>query len=977
MMRRPWQIHLSRALGAVAVYAGLSGAVIAQDVQEEIVVTGSRIRQDPLEQKAPLLTLTEEDIKRTGLSSLGDLLQRLSTSGSPLTTRFNSSGNFGFPPDGGGIGAGATTVDLRNLGSKRSLVLVDGLRWVSESSASGVGSAVDLNTIPLSVVERIEVLQDGASAIYGSDAIAGVVNVITKKNFEGLELAAYLGTYDESGGTEDYTFTIGTSNERTNMMFAASYVDQRRIRASDIEQSSTPIPFVTDGTGGSSGTPQGRFAFTDPNTGLDFDCTTNDGVGGIPNYDPANPCAGDDFHPFTTADRFNFANYNLVLTPSERVNLYTQVQHELTPKVTLYAKGMFNRRESTNQAAPEPLFIGPDAGNGNLLDTISVDVTNPYNPFGFTLNSNPDAGDVNFVFAGRRPLEGGPRIFDQTVETWYASAGLQGEFDALSRTFYWDLNTLKSENRADQVKQGGYNSAHIALALGPVDTCEAVNGCVPLDFFGGQGADGSGTITPEMLDWIGFVQKDLSEQELFSVSGNISGHLFELPAGPLQFAAGFEHREQDGFFQPDAVVVAGESAGVPSSPTRGGFNVDEFYGELNIPLLANLPLVELLEVSAAVRNSDYDEFDDTTTKFGLRWRPIEDLLVRATAAEGFRAPSIGELFGSDARFDQTLSDPCSDLLGLSGGAVASPELQAACIDLGVPADGSYVQFNPQISVTTGGNALLEAETSDSYTVGVVYAPEWAKEASWTNGLEFEVTYWDFELEDAIQAPDAQVQLDGCIATQDPALCSGISRTPNGTINGFANQLTNIGGIDTSGWDINLTWLSPEFGLGQFRVQWYNTILDEYVESIETSTGFVDIAREGQEDGDPERGWPELKSTFILEWFRDEWGASWTLRYIDEITEECRGGVESLGVCSNPDPDNESNSFNDLDSTLYNDVQVTYRPAQFEDRIELTVGINNVFDEDPPACFSCALNGFDASIYDVPGQFYYLRAIYRR
>lgn len=966
------------ALGA-GLIAGLPATptAVAQEAEaetlEEIIVTGSRIRQNPLEERAPIQTLELEDIERTGLTSLGDLLQRLSTSGSPLTTRFNSSGNFGFPPDGGGIGAGAATADLRNLGSKRVLVLVDGLRWVSESSASGVGTAVDLNSIPLSVIERIEVLEDGASAVYGSDALSGVINVITKKDFDGFEVSAYTGGYDDGGATQEYTLTIGATGARSNVVVSLGHVNQEEIGANEIAQSSTPIPFVTDGTGGSSGTPQGRFAFTDPNTGFEFDCTTNDGVGGIPTYNPADPCSSDDFNPFDTGDRFNFAQFNLVLTPSERNNIFGLANYELTSNINAYVKGSFTNRRSVNQAAPEPLFIGPDAGNGNLLDTISVDVTNPFNPFGFTLNADPDSGPVNFSFAGRRPLEGGPRVFRQDVNTWYLAGGLLGEFTAGERNFYWDVNAVWSQNRADQIKTGGYNSRNLKLALGPLDECLDDTACVPMNFFGGQGADGNGTITQEMLDFIAFTQKDVSEQELVDFTANISGDLVDLPAGPLGFAAGVEHREQDGFFQPDAVVVAGNSAGVPSSPTSGGFEVDEIYAEVLIPLLSGVPGAELLDLSLAARRSDYSTFgDDTTTKFALNWRPFPDLLFRGTFGEGFRAPSIGELFGSESRFDQTLEDPCSDMLGLAGDPAAPQAVVDNCIALGVPADGSYVQINPQISVITGGNRDLQPETSDNYTLGGVYAPSWVDNIGWAERLSFELTYWNYELEDAIQAVDAEVQIEGCVQTLDPVLCGGIQRNAGGFINRFANQLTNIGGLETDGWDFNLVYVSPDTEFGQFGVSWYNSLVSEFVQIIPTATGFQEVSREGTESGDPEQAWPEWKFTLVLDWTLGDWNAAWTVRYIDEVTEDCPDGIIGLGVCSN-----EAGGTNEMDTTIYNDWQASWRPSALDNTLELQAGISNVFDEDPPACFSCALNGFDAAVYDVPGRFFFLKAIYRR
>jgi len=935
----------------------------ADDTLEEVVVTGSRIRRNPLDEASPVLQISKEDINRSGLTSIGDYLQRLSSSGGALNTRFNSSGNFGFPPDGGGIGAGAAQMDLRFLGSKRTLILVDGVRWVNGSSASGVSSATDLNTIPVGIIDRIEVLEDGASSIYGSDAISGVVNIITKKDFDGLEISAYTGGYDEGDGqTQEYNISLGSAGERTSVFLNVGFSDQEEVLARDRAQSATPIPFVTTGQGGSSGTPQGRFFLTDPNTGMGVDCTINDGVTGIPFYDPADPCgAGDDFSPFTTANRFNFSQFNLVLTPSQRTNVYAQATHKVSENVSVYVKALFNNRQSKNQAAPEPLFIGPEAGNGNLLDTISVDVTNPYNPFGFTIDSS-----TNAYFFGRRPLEGGPRIFEQNVDTYYVGAGFTGDFEMGPGRYYWDINVITSQNRADQIKRGGYNSRRLQQALGPLADCQAP--CVPFNFFGGQGS-GSGTITQDMLNYVGFVQKDVSEQELSLVSANITGDLFEMPAGMFQFAAGFEHREQDGFFQPDAVVVAGESAGVPSSPTAGQFDVDEFFVELNIPLLSDVAFADTLDLSIAARTSDYSTFgNETTTKYGIKWRPADNFLVRASVAEGLRAPGIGELFGSAARFDQTLNDPCSDFNGtIPGNTPADQQTINNCITLGIPADGSYVQFNPQISVTTGGNPTLQPEEADSVMVGFVYDANWAENVSWIESLQGEFTYYSHEVDGAIQALDAEVQLAGCVATLDPGLCSGISRTAGGVINNFSNQLTNIGGIETSGYDFTLRYSSSETSIGQWKIDWMTTVLDEYVEIVPTSTGFVDVALEGTETGDPEQAYPELKSSVKAELLNERWSVAGTLRYIDAVTEDCTG-LGGLGLCSD-----EANETNEIDSTFYLDLQGNWRPAALSDQLLLTFGINNITNEDPPPCFSCALNGFDATTYDIPGVFWYARA----
>ncbi|MDE0036189.1 MAG: TonB-dependent receptor plug domain-containing protein [Gammaproteobacteria bacterium] len=566
---------------------------------EEVVVTGSRIRRDPLTARDMLLDVDEDARQRSGLSSLGDLLARLPVSGSPLSTRFNSSGNFGFPADGGGVAAGASQVDLRHLGAKRVLVLVDGLRWVNGSSGSGVSGATDLNTIPASVVERIEVLRDGASAIYGSDAIAGVVNVITR-GAEGASASVHVGTHENGGETRTVELGAGGGRGGTRAAAHFAYTDQARVSARDHEQTRWPKP----GTGvshGSTFTPQGRVIFADPNTGRFVNCALDAGVAGLPTYDPTDPCGpNDDYHPWSNADRFNYATYNLVLTPSTRTGVFGRLEHEATDSLRLHLRAFFNRRESINQAAPEPVWAGTLGETGSLMDEIVIDADNPYNPFGF------DVGPGGFLT--RRPLESGPRIFEQDVATRYVTVGMEGIWTRPLRTLLWDLSLVWSRNVAEQTKHGAHNARRMLEALGPPADCVRVSGCVPLNLLGGQ-ADGGGTIGDAMLEWIGFVQEDSSSQTLRGLVGNVTGELMTLPAGSLDFAAGFERREQEGRFGPDPVVAAGDTAGLPAQPTAGGYTVTELYAELEAPLAAGTAAADLIDVSAAVRRFDYSTFD--------------------------------------------------------------------------------------------------------------------------------------------------------------------------------------------------------------------------------------------------------------------------------------------------------------------------------------------------------------------------------
>lgn len=967
--RPRWQVlALGIALGAVLA------PVWAQDEgpMEGVEVVGSRIRTIDAQGQSPVFTLSHDDLVNSGRTSVGEILQELTTSGKALNTKFNSSGNFGYPPDAGGIGAGSAQADLRHLTSKRVLVLVDGLRWVNESSASGVSTVVDLNTIPLAIIERVEVLEDGASAIYGSDAISGVINIITRRDFEGAEANVYFGGYDEGDGeTTRGELAVGGRGDRFSFFLSASYTDQELVSAADRDQSLFPVP-GTGVTRGSSATPQGRLIFTDPNTGQTHNLTLNNGTA-TPVYDPANPTGGaSTYHTFTTADRFNFAPFNLVLTPSERKGLYTQFRYDLTDAVEWYIKGLYNTRTSLNRAAPEPIFLGSDAGTGGLADTVSISALNPFNPFGFDLISGQ-----NFFFGTRRPLEGGPRRYEQDVDTYYFATGFQGSFGVGERRYFWDVNLVDSENRADQTATGNYNVRHIQQALGDPAECAAIPGCVPLNYFGGQGPNSQGTITPEMLRWIQYVGHDSSESSLNLASFNLSGDLFKLPAGALAFAAGYEHREYDGSFQPDSLKISGESNDVLAQPTAGSYDLDEFYLELNVPILRDVPGFDRLDASLAGRHSDYSTFGgEEIFKAGLRWQPVEDVIIRGTVAEGLRAPAIGELFGSQSRFDATINDPCSGY-GLPGTTVP-PNIQANCQALGIPA--TYTQLNPQISILTGGNPNLLPETSDSYTAGIVYSPAWAENLSWSSGINFEVTYYNHEIKGGIQAVDAQTQLDQCAATRDPAFCGGITRTPTGSISSFTNTLTNITITETDGFDVKLSWSSPQTSAGQFVVSWNNTIVSEYKEF--GPTGAEQPRQEGVEVNDS--AIPEWQSTLGIDWTRGPLSAGLTVRYLDEVVESCSDDLDSsptqnlsaLGLCSNPNLVDPSLATNELEATTYLDVQFGWKGPFNVEGLSLLLGINNVTDEDPPICLSCSLNGYDAGTYDIPGMFWYAQAGYK-
>ncbi|MDX1502909.1 MAG: TonB-dependent receptor, partial [Thermoanaerobaculia bacterium] len=747
-------------------------------VSEVIFVTGSRIATTPATlQRAPVVELSDDQLKRSGLTNLGATLQQLPAMGSAISARDNVPGNSGFPQDGNGIGAGAIELSLRNLGAKRTLVLVDGRRWVAGASASGVPIAVDLNTLPAAVIDRIEVLQDGASAIYGSDAIGGVVNVITLQDFDGMRFAVQNGEFasEGDGTTTEVSGVWGGGTDKTRILVGAAVVEEGGVFTSDRAQSAFPNPFATScnvpGTLCSSFTPQGRFILG-PNFGFQ-DMTLDDGVlndGGAnkPVFVPGDPNGGD-FHAFSSADRFNYNGnrFNYLKTPNERFNIFTHVDHELSDNVDFFIRAAYTNRQSATRAAPEPLCLGDGCGN-RIAENIFIHRDQIYNPFGVDLS----VANGNLLFFGRRPLESGPRIFEQDVNTYFGTAGLEGEFRTAERTFAWDAYFSYGDNRGFQQKFNSHSIARLQVALGDPAVCAATPNCVPFNFFGGQGPNGQGSITQEMLDFVGYTQRDFSEQTLLDYGANITGDLVSLSTGTISFAAGATYREQKGSFQPDPIAARGETAGIPSAPTVGGFNVTELYAEVSIPVVVESSAIDYLEFNLAGRSSDYSTFgSESTYKFGVLYRPISDLSFRGSISTGLRAPGIGELFGGAAREDFTFLDPCADVLGVIGSANGGRDapqpanIIANCAALGVPVN--FAQRNPQLSAVSAGNPTLIPEESDNTSFGIVYSPARSAGASaWSVSLDF----YDIEIDNAIQGRDPGDVINACVDTLDPFFC---------------------------------------------------------------------------------------------------------------------------------------------------------------------------------------------------------------
>jgi iron complex outermembrane receptor protein len=990
-------ITFALAVGTTA--AAGTGIAFAQEGEkattlDRIEVTGSRIKRADIETSQPIFSLSRDDISAQGLTSVGDVIQNITANGSTLNSTYNNGGN------------GETRVSLRNLGSNRTLVLVNGKRWVG---GTGLGGAVDLNTIPTAAVERIEVLKDGASTIYGSDAIAGVVNVILRNNFEGAEANAYIGQYDKGDGTrQSYDFIVGTSGDRFSAMLGYGYVKEEPVMAGDRYISKEPT-YTTGNTLGSGTSPNGRFSlcsgvydgalrkcrFADsrdvngdgvPDTAgqVNFD-----GGAGTWTYDGA----GTPARPYVTgADAYNFAPENYLLTPQERRSVFGNATVDVTDNIRFKTTVTYNERVSEQLLAAMPVTLAGAPGATTIGQGIFISRDSIYNPYGL------DVGRIN-----RRITETGGRSFVQDVRTFAMNAGFEGTFNFGEKYYDWEAGYFRGQNKANNTTHGLFNMSALSQALGPsfiaadgTPTCGTVaspiTGCVPMNMLGGVGG-----ITQDMLDFASFTAHDEYSYTQKNYYANVSGELFALPGGPLGFSFGLEHRTEEGYDSPDALINSGNTTGNARTATAGGYKVDEAYAELAIPVLADVAFAKLLDFSVATRYSDYSNFGDTlNSKFGFRWKPIEDLMVRGNWSEGFRAPSISELFAGQADSFPTLLDPCStDLFDAQ-----NPTAQARCVAEGVPA-GGYEQDSQQIRITVGGNPDLKPEKSESTTFGFVYSPHFVE------GLDISLDWWKIKLEDAITTIGGQAIVEQCVNSGGTgATCALYTRRGDGNIQTLINTTTNIGGTKVEGYDLTIGYRLPETAWGKFSFTWDTTYLADQRDDLDGDGVYgEDRAREPAigaalnydeggnlvgEYAQNDNKW-RIRSNLATRWEMGDFGATWNLRYYSSQNEDCSGYTDFPWLCTNIDrmigvpTDANNNGVWDgtaggdtivaeeapehhIGATTYHDVSV-YWNAPWNAKV--TVGINNVFDKNPPIVVNAFANTFDPQ-YELPGRFFYFR-----
>jgi len=864
-------------------------------VLEEVYVVGSRIRRRDETSSSPVQTLSEEDLRIDGSIGIGETLQQLPSVGPSL----NSNGSAG-------VSHGTRSLNLRNLDPNRSLVLVNGHRWVNGAGTRGFRDFVDLNTIPQAMIERVEVLQDGATAVYGADAIAGVVNMHTYRNFEGARVKAYFGSSSESDrDTTGLDVLLGKTFGDSNWTIAISYIDEDPIYSQD--RALTAIPL----NGLSAGTPEGLFresglagvvGFPVPSAGI----TRDPGVDGsvIGNWRAAN----------SSTDRFNRYHNNYVVAPMERTSLFVQNHTELSNGMTFSLEALYNERQSDQLFSGVAPVIRGSRGF-RIVNDPSV------NPFGIEFSGSDFRIDNFFEDVGQRDNV-------QDVETMRIGVGLAGEF---SNGWAWDSFVSMAENEARFASVNQIHLDRLALGLRACDTSgisasvsDLASGCVPVNLFN--------PLTPAMVDYIRFTGNDFNKAEQFDFTFNFTGELTELKAGPLSFAAGIEYRDEEGLDIPDSTINSAPrvntyrtTTSAPRDGTVGSYDLKEAYVEFDIPLSAGEEYVEEFRLQAAVRYSDYSTFGDTTNgKLGVLLRPSNDVMLRATWTEGFRAPSILELFEGLRETSVPVNDPCS---GGGGGPGCA----------GVPA--SYVQPFANIPATVGGNPNLQPETSKNYSAGIVWTP-----SGW-EGSSFTVDWYNIEIDDTISAYGAQNLLDLCATSGQR--CNFIQREASGEISNIADGPINLNSTEVEGFDF-VGRYAHETGLGSLS---YTLSVSRLVDLVEKSTlpnGSVSVVDKVGTAASRE-AFPEWRGLFTARLVNDDWSGNYSLRYIGDTTENASGTEYHIG------------------SVTYHNISGSYR---FNDNLEFRLGIDNLTDKQPPASRTNLNINFDINTYNAVGRFWY-------
>jgi iron complex outermembrane recepter protein len=946
---------------------------------DRIEVTGSRIRQIDVETAQPVLVISRDTIENQGFQSVTDILQNISATGAPPLSR--------AAPLSSGEAAGGQFVSMRNLGATRTLVLVNGKRL-----GINTGGTADISNIPLAAIDRIEVLKDGASSLYGSDAIGGVVNIITRSRFEGMQATAYVGQYQpwDDGQVEKYDLLMGQTGERGSLTMVVEYGSEKDVPASNRPFSAFPRSdrYPTLGW-----TPVGQFG------GFVTNNAAGRAVPGVatgqrvivrPGGDPSNPAD----YILQSAGPNNGGTSNTNEQTSlrsgiERRAIFVSGDFDLTDSIRFVADATYSHRDTDRQIAGYPYqaaafaTILTPSGRGTPLAANSF--FNPYR------NSATPTAIPNWW---RRSWEV-PRTATSDLTTYRFNAALQGNFDWADRYFDWDIGYTYQDNRVVQQGFGDLNIANVAAAVGPsflnaagqvqcgtpaapIPLGSGPGSCVPWNPFLEFGRVGPGGLTDNaMLQEFLFQNVHNTGRTTTQVASiNLSGLVWTLPAGDLQFAIGAERRKESGAFIPDAMAVTGNSSTLASRPTVGGYNIDELYAELAIPLLADIAFAKELSLSLSSRYSDFDTFGDTTnSKVGLTWRPVDDVLVRGTWSEGFRAPTIFNLFAGGSQTFAFYTDPCDTVFGSStpGSAV-----RAACAaDARIPNAATFRQLGqgfvpitaapaqtPLAFFSGAANPDLGPENSVGRTAGIVWSPRWVE------GLSLGLDWWKIRIENTIVGDSPGQILSDCYIDRIQSRCSPALFTRDPAQGGLVTAMQwgsrNAGFREVEGWDFDVQYRMAPTAFGDFALNWQTTY---------TSADEFKSTDDPRVLSSPQVGFGSnfrIRSNAQLSWNFGDFGATWGARYYSAVKESCLSIAIAPDECNIPGYVSRTGAVSNLNrvgSNTFNDVQVRWQAPW---NATISLGANNVFNHlGPPMYGQPNANVSYHGEFDI-GRFVYAR-----
>lgn len=789
---------------------------------ERIEVTGSRIKRADMESASPVTVISAAQISMSGISNVENLLQEMSFSAGVAGNATNAYWTSG--------GYGTAQVNLRGLGIKRTLVLFNGRRVVG--GGTGANSSVDLNMIPTSMIERIEVLKDGASAVYGADAVAGVVNIITKKDFDGAQFSAKSGFTDKGDGqSQDISLTIGGDFDRGNAVVSVNYTNTEAVLQSDrIDCAKFGTEDGTFQCFGSSTTEGGRALLAD-GTGVQF------------NQDPDTATNGDNFGPYDSQQHgFEWIPYLNAVSPMKRFNISSFVNYEVNDDINLSLETMYTNRRGAQIVTPR------------RLSGVQVSKDFRYNPTGQDLE-----------ITRRRNTELGAPFFFQETDTVRVVMGLDGE---LSNGWYWDVSYNYGRNTGTDGWTFDIAPDKAAQTLDDsICTYDNSNGIPCGDWFGVN------ELSQEVIDYVKYRREGTGGNQMTSFTANLTGDLMELPAGALGFALGAERRSEEGWRDPDSTVLANGQ----EDPISGEYDVTEAYIEFAVPILADMPLVQNLSAEIAARYSDYSTVGNKTTyKLGVTWNVNDVLMIRGVQSTAFRAPVITELFGGTNGENLRTIDPCEN----ASGAIASN-----CLAAGVPAN--FIQDGTTILTSVGGNPELGAESADTTTVGIVWEPQFIE------GMSTTLDYFNIKIEDSITSVNGSDMLKLCY--EDPVgnaqFCNTFTRHPvTKQVNELNQRPVNAAVESVSGVDFNVVYKVNLFGFDT------KTNLDVTRLLNHESTPFAGqptIDKVGFITED-QGSYTEWRSNFSFAVLSDDWTATYSLRYIGAADDVNGGDFDPLG-----------------------------------------------------------------------------------